>query len=177
MMTYASPAWWHGRKMQAMPLASIQNKALRYISGAFHTTPIYALEIECSIPPIHEYLDYTNDRAALCFNRLSSHHPIVVRLPENLQPHITIKPPPLNPPHKNTRNWQDAMRCTADKAKHAQCTTLWQLASHMVPNSEIIDGTAELPWHKTLHDEKLCGHLTVKVPRNKAGESFKKEWA
>jgi ribonuclease HI len=47
----------------------------------------------------------------------------------------------------------------------------------MVPDSEIIDGIAEPPWHETLYDEKLRGRLSIKVPRNEAGESFKKEWA
>ena len=177
MMTYASPVWWRGRKTQSAPLSSVQNKALRFIAGAFRTTPTYALEIECSIPPIHQYLDYINDRTALRFNRLDGRHPISNRLPTEHRIHPIATPPPLDPPHKKSRNWSDPARRARDRSKQLQSTTLWRIATRMAPNSEVIDATDEPPWHETLHDEIFRGRLMVKVPRNEAGESFKEEWA
>jgi hypothetical protein len=38
MMTYGSPVWWKGTKRQATILETVQNKALRQITGAFSTT-------------------------------------------------------------------------------------------------------------------------------------------
>jgi hypothetical protein len=52
MMTYGVPTWWNYRSTHTKLLSSIQNCALHTILGAFRMTPIYALEIECSIPPV-----------------------------------------------------------------------------------------------------------------------------
>jgi hypothetical protein len=50
---YACPAWWTGKQYQIRPLERVQRRALRLICAAFKTTPIHALELEASIPPIH----------------------------------------------------------------------------------------------------------------------------
>jgi hypothetical protein len=139
--------------------------------------PTYALEIECSIPPIPQYLNYLNDRATLRFNRLDERHPISNRLPTEHRIHPIAEPPPLDPPHKPSRNWSDPTRCDRDRLKQLQKTTLWQIATCMIPNSEIINSMAEPPWHESIHNERLQGRLTVRVPHNEAGGSFKEEWA
>ena len=57
--TYGSIAFWDGKSSTVKnTLERAQNKALRLITGAFKTTPIQALEIEASIPPINITLDY-----------------------------------------------------------------------------------------------------------------------
>ena len=68
--------WWSGKKTHAKSLGKTQNRALRLICAAFKTTPIHALEIEASIPPIHLTLDLEKTRAAIHFNKLSTRNPV-----------------------------------------------------------------------------------------------------
>src|SRR5258708_33137541 len=57
--TYGSIAFWDGKSSAIKKtLGCAQNKALRLITVAFKTTPIPALEIEASIPPIDTTLNY-----------------------------------------------------------------------------------------------------------------------
>ncbi|KAJ7637832.1 hypothetical protein B0H17DRAFT_894633, partial [Mycena rosella] len=64
-------------------LERVQRRALRLICAAFKTSPINAMEIEASIPPIRLAMDAGNRRAALRFNKLSINSPIIQRLPDN----------------------------------------------------------------------------------------------
>ena len=48
----------------AKHIETVQNRGLRYITGAFCTTPISAMQIEASIPPITLTLDYAVKRKA-----------------------------------------------------------------------------------------------------------------
>ncbi|KAF8320947.1 hypothetical protein DL93DRAFT_2052438, partial [Clavulina sp. PMI_390] len=50
-MTYGSTVWWKNKKKHTNTLSKTQNHALRLITGAFKTTPVYAMEVEASIPP------------------------------------------------------------------------------------------------------------------------------
>jgi hypothetical protein len=100
MMTYGAPTWWRNKKLHTNLLSRIQNIALRRISGAFHTTPAYAMQLECSIPPIDLTLDYIVQRSALHFARLDTDNPILSRLPPDKQifiPSNTNTPPPPHP--------------------------------------------------------------------------------
>ncbi|KAJ6572054.1 hypothetical protein B0H19DRAFT_872895, partial [Mycena capillaripes] len=63
-------------------LERVQRRALRLICAAFRTSPINALEIEASIPPIRLAMDDGNRRAAIRFNKLSARSPILQRLPD-----------------------------------------------------------------------------------------------
>ena len=67
---YACPAWWNGTRYQSKPLEKVQNRALRLICAAFRTTPITALEIEASIPPIRHQVYLHTKRCAIRFNKL-----------------------------------------------------------------------------------------------------------
>jgi hypothetical protein len=154
----------------------VQNKALRFISGTFHMTPTYSLELECSIPLIHKFLNYINDRAALHFSRLNSQHLISIHLPDEHCIHPTPLSPPLNPPHKKSRNWSNPACHAADRAKELKCTTLWWLAEQMVPNIKVINASAKPPWHESIYDKTITGQFKVQVPHNEAGKSFKKTW-
>src|SRR5260370_1352470 len=67
IMTYGSVAFWDGKSnMIKDTLTCTQNKALHLITGAFKTTPIQALEIEASIPPINITLNYHTECHAIC---------------------------------------------------------------------------------------------------------------
>ena len=65
IMTYASAVWWKGKKVHEKLLTKIQNQALRVVCAAFQTTPIYAMEVEASIPPIRLRLDYITKYIAI----------------------------------------------------------------------------------------------------------------
>ena len=65
VISYTSVVWWTGKKQHAQAISKVQNRAIWLICAAFHTTPIYALEIEASILPIPLFLDSANKHAAI----------------------------------------------------------------------------------------------------------------
>ncbi|KAF7373478.1 Reverse transcriptase from mobile element jockey protein [Mycena sanguinolenta] len=82
VMTYASAVWWTGFKYHEKELERVQRKALRLNCAAFRTTPITALEIEASVPPIRLTLDQLGRNAAIRLNKLAVNSPIIQRLPD-----------------------------------------------------------------------------------------------
>ena len=102
---YACPAWWIGKQYQICPLERVQRRALRLICAAFKTTPIHALELEASIPPIHIQAQSLARKCAIRFNKLLTSSPIIQRLPnqwkDNRAP--SYRPPlPFRPPSNST---------------------------------------------------------------------------
>ena len=81
MMLYVSAAWWNGQKTQTNIIEKVQNKGLRYITGVFHTTPTYVMQIEAAIPPIALTLDYIVERKANAAQHFSTRHPVTHHLP------------------------------------------------------------------------------------------------
>jgi hypothetical protein len=71
IINYATPVWVSGKSSQIRPLTIIQNKALRLISAAFRTLPIYALEIETVIPPLDIHLEMVIQNAAIRLDKIS----------------------------------------------------------------------------------------------------------
>ncbi|KAJ3911990.1 hypothetical protein F5877DRAFT_3127, partial [Lentinula edodes] len=55
-------------------LEKIQHRGLQLICAVFRTTPIAAMEIEASIPPIQVELNRLNRNCALRFNKLKDHN-------------------------------------------------------------------------------------------------------
>ncbi|QRW21926.1 RNA-directed DNA polymerase from mobile element jockey [Rhizoctonia solani] len=55
ILTNGSPLWFLGRRQKSLlePLRKVQNQGLRWLLGAFKTTPISCLEHLASIPPLH----------------------------------------------------------------------------------------------------------------------------
>ncbi|KAF8749714.1 Reverse transcriptase (RNA-dependent DNA polymerase) [Rhizoctonia solani] len=55
ILTYGLPLWFHGRRQLSLlePLRKVQNQGLRWILGAFRTTPTRCMEHLASIPPLH----------------------------------------------------------------------------------------------------------------------------
>ncbi|CCO28762.1 RNA-directed DNA polymerase from mobile element jockey [Rhizoctonia solani AG-1 IB] len=55
ILIYGLPLWFHGRRQKSLlePLRKTQNLGLRWILGAFRTTPVRCMEHLASIPPIH----------------------------------------------------------------------------------------------------------------------------
>src|SRR5258708_3215126 len=95
--TYSSVAFWDGKSsFIKSTLECTQNKALHIIMGAFKTTPISALKIEASIPPINITLDYYTKQYATCTHKLNPTNPVICQIPEQYRGNILIpSPPPL----------------------------------------------------------------------------------
>ncbi len=82
--TYGSVAFWDGKSSAVKnTLEHMQNKALCFITGAFKTTPIHALEIESSIPPINITLNYYTECYATCTQRLNHSNPVMCHIPDH----------------------------------------------------------------------------------------------
>ena len=95
---YACPVWWTGHQYQIKPLEKVQRRALRLICAAFRTTPIEALEIEASIPPVKHQVNLHRKQCAIRFNKLSSTSPIMQWLPHLWRDRRgPTMPPPLQP--------------------------------------------------------------------------------
>ncbi|KAJ3559098.1 hypothetical protein NP233_g11351 [Leucocoprinus birnbaumii] len=132
IMTYASAVWWTGKTYHVKHLRLVQNRALRLICTAFKTTPINALEVEGSIPPIQLHLDYLNRKAGICLNKLSVSSPVIQRLPPT---------------------WSDTHKPETDLHSGLACPTqLNKIASMTAPNHERIFPFLLPLWQKTSAD-------------------------
>lgn len=148
ILTYASMAWWTGKKTQEKKLERVQRRALREVVAAFCTTPIEAIEIEAPVPPIRLHLDQCARRAAMRLNKLSTRNPVIQclnnrwragRNPSNL--------PPL-PTHRASR--------AANKLK--KTTQLQQITAMTDPKDERLYASFELtvPWRCTNRNNTLA---------------------
>src|SRR5260370_11461594 len=100
--TYGSVAFWDGKSSYIKnTLQCVQNKVLHLITRAFKTTPISALEIKASIPPINITLHYYTERYATCTNWLSASNPVMCHAsPQTTQrshPHHLTPSPSMLP--------------------------------------------------------------------------------
>src|SRR5260370_13595015 len=95
--TYGSIAVWDSKSNTIKDtLACAQNKALCLITSTFKTTPIHALEIKASIPPIDITLNYYMEHYAICTQRLDSSNLGMCHVPEHHREDIPIlSPPPI----------------------------------------------------------------------------------
>ncbi|KAG9019083.1 hypothetical protein FRB90_006606 [Tulasnella sp. 427] len=157
IMTYGSPLWWKGAqvkgtKMLEAKLTRVQNRALRWICGAFRTTPIRALEIEAAIMPIDIYLDLMNEKYALRLNRLGFHHPAVQRLPSEWRNgHNPLFPPPI--------------AIQRGRERRPKPTRLTNIASWSDPTWERVEPFLEPPWRRTKHDDDLRHRVKFNLQR------------
>ena len=134
VMTYASPVWWTGKKLHYMALERVQRRALRLICAAFRTTPITALEIEASIPPVQHLLDTLNQQCAVRFNKLDHRNPTIERLPDSWRNNKPARQqPPLPPRPRGTH----------------KTTRLQELSKLTSPNNEQTFPFLTPPWRRT----------------------------
>jgi hypothetical protein len=128
-----------GTTSQIRALITILNKALRLIRAAFHTSPIYTLEIKTAIPPLDIHLEMMIQNAAIRLNKIAKRSPIIQQLPNEWRHN---KQPTSNPPIPTTTN---------SKAHKPKTTSLLKLAKRQNPNCEKI--TINIPpWTKTAND-------------------------
>ncbi|KAF5379794.1 hypothetical protein D9615_005662 [Tricholomella constricta] len=143
VLTYASPIWWSGKKTHINILDKVQNTALRHIAGAFKTTPIKALEVDLSIPPINLALDLANARYADCLHKLNTTNPIIQRLSDEWRDGEKPSTPPPLPSQKPTRS-----------KKTPKPTQLESIATqtYRPTEGERIIPLIAPPWRKTARD-------------------------
>ncbi|KAF5350420.1 hypothetical protein D9758_012444 [Tetrapyrgos nigripes] len=166
VMTYASAVWWTGKVQHEKLLTHIQNRALRLICASFRTTPIDAMEVEASIPPIRITLDGLSHACALRYNKLSVTNPVIQRLPDW---HSTDSTPLVPPPLPFCRN--------DNKSERKRTTHLRETAKLTSPNDERISPFTTPPWRRTASDfnPRLCIKPAPPKPKNEDGDADPKE--
>ena len=133
---YACPTWWNDTKCMAKPLEKVQRKALRLICAAFRTTPVHALEVEASIPPIKFQADLLTRRYATRLNKLPKSSPVIQRLPNTWRDNQ----PPTSPPPLPTSHFK----------RKKPSTTLQKISKYTGHDHERTDPYASPPWNRTL---------------------------
>ena len=83
ILTYSAPVWYRpkGSKHLLNPLRTMQNTALRWITGTFCTTPAKLLPIFAAIEPIALYCQKLRERYLLCIHKLMASRPIKALFP------------------------------------------------------------------------------------------------
>jgi hypothetical protein len=101
ILTYGSPIWYreHGCKTLIKPLEKAQNAGLRWLLGAFRTSPVHAMEHVASIPPIHVHLGKLNQNAGTRLQRLPIRSEVARCLPTEWDTHDPSVPHPQQAKH------------------------------------------------------------------------------
>ncbi|QRV95516.1 Reverse transcriptase from mobile element jockey protein [Ceratobasidium sp. AG-Ba] len=96
ILTYGSVIWYTGRKQKSLiaPLVRAQNTGLRWLLGAFRTSPVSAMEHVASILPIHVALQRLSENAAVRLRRLPNQSEVAKRLPSTWDTHDPECPQP-----------------------------------------------------------------------------------
>src|ERR1044071_9394198 len=94
ILTYGSLLWFHGRSQKTLTgsLETTQNKGLRWLLGAFRTTPVRSLEDLASIPPMHVHLHKLNANAAAKLKTIPKNAELARRLPRTWDTHDPTLP-------------------------------------------------------------------------------------
>src|SRR5258708_294739 len=116
---YGVPLYWKSHNGQILNhLRRLQNTCLCLTTSTFKTTPMIAMEIEASIPPINLYLEYKMDIEALRLSQLDNNHPIIARTPPDHLRKLPSTHPPPTPTHlihprktSRTRNMKPPPTC------------------------------------------------------------------
>ncbi|KAF8632119.1 hypothetical protein AX17_004922 [Amanita inopinata Kibby_2008] len=89
VLTFGAPIWFTGRCQKALirPLETAQNECLRWILGAFSTSPVDELHHISAILPIHIFLEKLSNNAALCLHRLPCLSQVLARTPSSWEEH------------------------------------------------------------------------------------------
>ncbi|GJF00388.1 hypothetical protein PsYK624_166750 [Phanerochaete sordida] len=86
VMTYGAQLWWEphwkGRKWITIELQKAQSRAARWITGAFRTTPIGAMEMAAALLPIRLQINKLMVKACVRLTTLHDGHPLRAHMPE-----------------------------------------------------------------------------------------------
>jgi ribonuclease HI len=161
ILTYASIVWFKGEargsKGNTNLLDMTQRKALRWITGAFRTTPIHALQLDAALMPMTQRLTMLSGRYATRIRTFDTSHPIVHRLPNEWRPraqrnHPNPPAPPMAPCPKLRRK---------NGTLHKAPTHLHSVARQVDPKTETTDPFLTPPWRRTRHDDDIRKRITV----------------
>ncbi|KAL1947815.1 hypothetical protein VTO73DRAFT_13539 [Trametes versicolor] len=100
LLTYGVEVWYRSKGVKGLmkPLVAAQHRALRWITGAFRTTPIGAMHSFAGILPLHLHCKKLQYRFFLRFHTLPPHHPLRASFP-NIFKHSPNAPYIRFPPH------------------------------------------------------------------------------
>ncbi|KEP46994.1 reverse transcriptase, partial [Rhizoctonia solani 123E] len=89
ILTYGSLLWFHGRRQKSLTesLEKAQNVGIRWLLGAFKSTPIRSMEHLASIPPMHVHLHKLRANAAAKLRALPQQAELARRLPASWDTH------------------------------------------------------------------------------------------
>lgn len=168
ILTYASVVWHkgsdsYGMKGKVDTLDKVQRKALRWITGAFRTTPVRALELEAGILPMKHQLDLIRGLYATRLLTYDVAHPVIRRLPKEWKkpnyigipdtPHRTI---PFTSPPLNART---VFKRSGELGNPP--TRIHALARMVSDQTERTSPLFFPPWRRTRHDADLRSRFTV----------------
>lgn len=110
VLTYGAQLWWRpgwkGRRWILHSLQKAQNKAARWITGGFRTTPVGALEMAAGLFPAQHQVDKLMKKACLRTHTLHTGHPTRAQLPRVRWPisqRNLCAPMPLGGPGRQSR--------------------------------------------------------------------------
>ncbi|KAG8963227.1 hypothetical protein FRC05_004907, partial [Tulasnella sp. 425] len=160
IIMYASVVWFKGEhtrgsKTQVLQLERVQRDAMRWICGAFRTTPVAALQVETAVWPLAKRMKQISARYASRFNRMDPKHPIRQRLPPDWR-----KDEPTNDPEPPVPI--EERRPRRDGLPHDPPTHLLALANLGDPDGERIYPFQQPPWHRSVLDPDLLDRVEIR---------------
>ncbi|CDO70323.1 hypothetical protein BN946_scf184843.g12 [Trametes cinnabarina] len=83
LMTYGVQVWYRSKGVKTLmkPLLAAEHRALRWITGAFRTTPIGAMQAFAGIMPLQLHCRKLQERYFLRIHTLPRHHPLRASFP------------------------------------------------------------------------------------------------
>jgi ribonuclease HI len=156
VLTFGAEVWFTGRRQKSLvdTLSRAQNEGLRWILGAFRTTPSPALHHLSSILPIPHLLHQISSRAAVRIHTLPATSQIHTRLPASWNAHASEPPVPLPPPLYAT--------------SRSPPTIIHHLASLTTPQSETTLPFFTPPWHRK---HPWGDRLSINLPPNQSSKA------
>lgn len=94
VLTYGSVIWFHGSRQKSLIrlIEHTQNAGIRWLLGAFHTSPVPAMEHVASIPPIHITLQRLSYNASTRLRCLPGKSEVAQHLPRGWDTHNPSAP-------------------------------------------------------------------------------------
>ena len=161
VLTFGSPVWYTGTKQKSLikPLEHAQNEGLRWLLGAFRTTPSAEMHHIGAIVPIPFLLQRLTTNAATRLLTLPASSQVLARLPPEWPEHSDAPPVPL--PH------------TLMSRSKTPPTIIHHLATLTHPESEHTIPYYSPPWNSK---PNWGPRLTTLAPPNAASDDERKEY-
>jgi len=135
VLTFASPVWFTGIRQKSLikPLERAQSEGLRWLLGAFRTSPTSDMHHIGAILPIHILLQRLSTNAAIRLRTLPFSSQVLARAPPEWEEHSLSVPIPLP---------------AAITSKSKPLTIIHHLASLTNPNAERLFPYHTPPWSR-----------------------------